>query len=538
MKNLVEYIMGGYESPSINDPNTWMSAFFGGPRTMSGVRVTPQKALGLSTYFACLQALSSDVAKLPFMLYRQNGSGKERATDHPVYKLIHDAPNPRMGAMAFRETMQGHAAAWGNAYAEIQRDALYRPVSLWLIHPSRVEVKFRDGEPYYRVRMDDKALGFKYVEMRAEDLFHLHGLGDDGYQGYSVASLAAETLGSSIAAQTYGSAFFANGANAGGVLEHPGKLSPDARQNLRESWQKVHAGAENAGKTAILEEGMKFNKISVPPEEAQYLQTREFNVEEVCRWFRMPPSKIGHYKRAQGWSTLEMTNTEYVVDTLTPWTERWESEVDRKLLTEAEQGTYFSEHLFLGLLKGDSDKRAAFYKAMFEMKAITPNEIRALENMNPLPGGDEVPEVKAAPAPVPATTATVQTSSVTFTPEPVQAKADPLATLRPCLTATVDRCHRRAKHAHADARKRCKTNLMYAEWCNDFEADHMRYMQSELASVAEGAGVNPDAFKPALAVYLKFEELAGPQDHDRAALLENLETAMKAELAIKETSHA
>ncbi|HYG68492.1 MAG TPA: phage portal protein, partial [Anaeromyxobacteraceae bacterium] len=362
----------------------------GGRRTKSGETITPEASLQLSAYFACLRNLSEDVGKLPLILYRRSGAGKERAADHPLYRLLHDSPNPTMSSMTLRETLTHWAAAWGDGYAEIERDARGEPVALWPIHPSRVTVRrTTSGGVAYDVRADVRVQGATMhgVRLAAEDVFHLHGLGD-GLTGYSVARFAAESLGLTMAAQTFGAAFFGNGASMSGVLTHPAKLTPEARTNLRESWQAMHGGARNAAKTGILEEGIKYERIGIPPEEAQFLETRQFQTVEVCRWFRMPPHKIQDLTRST-FSNIEAQNTEYVVDTLMPWAMRWEHEIRRKLILPTHpDDDLFAELLFAALLRGDQNARSNYYRTLVNIGVMSPNEVRALENMNP--GGKEL----------------------------------------------------------------------------------------------------------------------------------------------------
>ncbi len=224
--------------------------------------------------------------------------------------------------------------------------------------------------------------------IQADDMLHIRNMGD-GLVGWSVIKLARESIGLTLAAENSGSSFFGNSSLPSGVLESPNKMTPEALKNLRESWDRLHKGKDNRHKIAILEQGMKFNPMSISPDDAQFLETRQFQVEDVARWFRMPPHKIGNLARATGWSTLEATNTDYIVDTLMPWTERWEQEIQRKLLTEAEKPTLFCEFLFDALLRGDSAARSAFYTSQVGIGAMSPNDVREAENRNPTgPEGD------------------------------------------------------------------------------------------------------------------------------------------------------
>ena len=368
----------------LQSPSAWLLSWAGGMRTSAGIAVGPVTAMTLPIYYACLRNISEDVGKLPLHTYRRLARGKERAVDHPAYALLHDAPNSDMSAMTFREVLTHHALAWGNGYAEIVFTPTNEVEALWPIHPSRVQVRRdEDGRLVYDVYGGDLTLpggaraGVR--RLRQENMLHIKGLGSEGYEGYSVLRLAAESLGMTLAAQTFGAAFFGNGTTIGAILTHPNTLSEKAVQRLRESWQTIYGGPSQAMKMAILEEGMKYERLGIPPEEAQFLETRVFQVEEICRWFRMPKSKIQDLTDST-YSNMEQQNLEYVPDTLMPWLVRFEQEFKRKIF--ADEPEYFAEHAVQGLLRGDQAARASFYKDLFGVGAISPNDIRELENMN------------------------------------------------------------------------------------------------------------------------------------------------------------
>lgn len=371
----------------LRHPTAWLTSWALGARTTSGVDVSPDGAMALAAYWACIRSISEDVGKLPLITYgRIEPRGKRREIQHPCYSLLHDAPNQDMSAMSFRETLTGWALGWGNGYAEIVRNSRGRVTSLYPIHPSRVVIK-RDeqGELVYDVRSEQQLLiegnrSFAIVRLRQPDMLHLRGPGN-AYYGYSVAQLGAESLGLSLAAQTFGASFFGNGTHVSGVLKHPGELGDKALEHLRESWQELYQGPEQAHKPAILEEGMEWQALSIPPEQAQFLQTREFQIAEVARWFRMPPHKIQHLANAT-YTNIEHQALEYVVDTLQPWLVRWEQELKRKLFSK--EPNTFAEHLVLGLLRGDQATRSAYYRERFYLGTLSPNDIRELENENPI----------------------------------------------------------------------------------------------------------------------------------------------------------
>ena len=370
------------------NPEKWFVEYFGGGApTKAGIAINNDNALQVSTYFACVRNISEDVAKLPLITYKPlKPQGKERLRDHPLYPILHDSPNSEMTAMALRETLTAHALNWGNGYAYIERDRFNQVIALWPLRPDRVE-PFRDKNSLkvgYEIRDDN---GQK-TTFPAFDIFHLHGVGFDGIAGYNVGRYARESVGAAIAAEQHGAYFFANGSNANGILEIPAAMSPKARENLEKSFLEKAAGAKNTAKTIVLEEGAKFNKTSIPPEEAQLLQTRQFSVAEICRWFRMPPNKVADTTRAQGWSTLEQTNTDYIIDTLMPWLVRWEQEVWRKLFTKTERNQgLFAKHLVDALLRGDIQSRYAAYAIGRSWGWLSADDIREKEEMNPLPDG-------------------------------------------------------------------------------------------------------------------------------------------------------
>lgn len=371
------------ETGSVSDlmnPRKWLLDWAGYRRTQSGEDVNQQTVLALSTYYDCLRNLAEDVSKLPLITYRRMERGKERAREHPAYSVLHDQANEDMGAMEFRMLLTAWAAGWGNGYAEIQTNQS-GIVALYPIHPSRVMIKRRDNTRYYVVRNEGK----NPVEIPAKRMLHIRGMGDvDG--GYSICHIAAESLGLSIAAQTFGASFFGNGASMSGVLTHPNTIGEEALKGLRAQFAEMYGGAYNAARPAILEEGMKWERLGIPPEEAQFLETRQFQVEEVCRWFRMPPHKVQHLLRST-FSNIEHQSIEYVTDTLQPWLTRWEQEIQRKIFVG--EPDIFAEHLTLGLLRGDGIARKDFYAGMWQIGAMSQNDIRESENMNSIgPEGD------------------------------------------------------------------------------------------------------------------------------------------------------
>lgn len=351
-----------------------------GSSTVSGEFITPENAMGVSAYYACLRNVAEDIGKLPVIVYKRDANGnKTRDAEHPLYHLLHVSPNPDMSAQTFFETLTHWAAGWGNGFAEIITNGRNAPMELWPIHPARVrEVVRREGKLTYMVLPPEMTGEVQAVP--GDRMFHLRGLGN-GFFGYSVLKAAAETLGLSRAVEFFGAAYFGNGTTPAGVLTHPEKLGDEEFARLQASWDETHGGASASFKPVILEEGMTWTPIGVPPEQAQFLKTREFQVIEVCRWFRMPPHKIQSLAGAT-FSNIEQQALEYVVDTLYSWMRRIEAEIARKLIVPTWGNTYVAEFLAEALLRPDSAARSKFYGDMQRNGNMTINEVRARENLN------------------------------------------------------------------------------------------------------------------------------------------------------------
>ena len=356
-----------------------------GARTAAGPIVAPSNALSIGTVYACVRVLAGDVGQMPLKLYRRLERGKEPATDHPLYDLLHQAPNPEMSAFSFLETLMGHVILWGNAYAEIDWDNRGYPRALWPLLPDRMTPKRENGQLRYEYRPD----GVQVVMLPAYNVLHVPGLSFDGVVGYSPVRLQMDTLGGERAQAEYGWRFFANGARPGVVLTHPGKLSADAASRLRDSWNSSHAGVSNAHRTAILEEGMSIEKIGVPPEEAQFLQTRQFTRREIAGWFRVPPQMIGDIEHAT-YASSEQFSRDYVVFALGQWLRRFEMQIGLQCLVGEERQTLFPQFVRDSLVITQTSERFAAYATAIQSGVMTPNEAREKENLNPLPGGDDL----------------------------------------------------------------------------------------------------------------------------------------------------
>lgn len=300
------------DRPQNRTPGSSFAFYMGG--SSAGKAVTERSAMQMTAVYACVRILSEAIAGLPIHIYRyKEDGGKEKAIDHPLYLLLHDEPNPEMSSFVFRETLMTHLLLWGNAYAQIIRNGKGEVVALYPLMPNKMSVnRDTDGRLYYEyTRSSDEAHTMKgmTVKLSPADVLHIPGLGFDGLVGYSPIAMAKNAIGLSIAAEEYGSKFFANGAAPSGVLEHPGTLKdPD---KIRESWNKTFGGTANSGKVAVLEEGMKYSPISISPNEAQFLETRKFQIDEIARIFRVPPHMVGDLEKSS-FSNIEQQSLEFV----------------------------------------------------------------------------------------------------------------------------------------------------------------------------------------------------------------------------------
>ncbi len=334
--------------------------------------------------YACVRILAETIASLPLHTYRYTVNGKEKATDHQIYHLLADEPNPEMTSFVFRETLMGHLLLWGNAYAQIIQDGRGKVIALYPLLPNKMTVdRTEKGELYYIYNKEGQT-----YPLRNDEVLHIPGLGFDGLIGYSPIAMAKNAIGMAIATEEYGAKFFANGANPGGVLEHPGVVKDPAR--VRESWNSVYQGSSNAHRVAVLEEGMKFQSIGIPPEQAQFLETRKFQINEIARIFRIPPHMIGDLEKSS-FSNIEQQSLEFVMYTLDPWVVRWEQSIKRVLFSDVEKKDYFVKFNVDGLLRGDYQSRMNGYAVGRQNGWLSANDIRELENMNRISeelGGD------------------------------------------------------------------------------------------------------------------------------------------------------
>ena len=377
---------------SLSESSVWSSVFGPSRSTTSGETVTEQAALTLSSYYGCLKVLSEDVAKLPLLLLQeQNGSRDLVGTGHPVSKFLMDL-NPTTTSQAIREVLTNNAAGWGFGIAEIQRGSDGRPVALWPIHPSRVTPRCISEAVVWDVLVDDcdqyQRTPGSTVRLLDEEVFVLHGFGSAGPVGYSVLQYAAESIGLGLAAQRFGAAFFGNGAMPSIIIKHPARLKPDAATELRKSWQNAHQGVGKARRPVVVEEGMTIDTLSINPNDGQFLETRQFQVEEICRWFRMPPVKIQHNQNTP-YSNIESLDRAYVKDTLTPWLTRWELELRRKCIFSWErEDLFFFDHDVEEQLRGDAKTQSEIDRTEVASGVKSINEVRRRKRLPGIAGGD------------------------------------------------------------------------------------------------------------------------------------------------------
>ena len=366
--------------------------FFGG--TTAGKPVNEHTAMQMTAVYSCVRILSEAVASLPLLVYRYNDSGgKEKNLQHPLYKLLHDEPNPEMTSFAFRETLMSHLLLWGNAYAQIIRNARGEVLALYPLIPNKMTVdRDTNGRLFYlyqRSTEDVPTLGNdSQVYLAPSEVLHIPGLGFDGLVGYSPIAMAKNAVGLAIATEEYGAKFFANGAAPGGVLEHPGTIKDP--QKVKESWNAAYQGSSNAHRVAVLEEGMKYQAIGISPEQAQFLETRKFQIDEIARIFRIPPHMLADLEKSS-FSNIEQQSLEFVKYTLDPWVVRWEQSMYRALLSDSEKPTVFIKFNVDGLLRGDYQSRMNGYATARQNGWMSANDIRELENLDRIPaelGGD------------------------------------------------------------------------------------------------------------------------------------------------------
>jgi HK97 family phage portal protein len=321
---------------------------------------------------------------MPLFLYRESQNGKEKAINHPLYRILHRAPNPIIPAFIFKKTMQSHLLLWGNAFAEVVRDGGGNVVELWPLAPNRIRIQLFRSKMFYYYRVPDGN------EEQLGEVLHIRGLSDDGLVGYSPITIHREKLGLAKASEEYRARFFANDARPGGVLTHPKTLSEPAQQRLRKQWEESHGGVSNRGRVAILEEDMKYQEVGMPPKDFEFIMGEKFTKADIAAIYGVPPYKIGLLEPGTvSFASVEQQAIDSVVDCVVPWAVCWEHCLDLKLLTPSEQARYFTKFSIQALLRGDSASRAEFYSKLFDRGVLSINDILQLEDRNTIgPDGD------------------------------------------------------------------------------------------------------------------------------------------------------
>jgi HK97 family phage portal protein len=360
-------------------PPYWLIGETPVPASTSGVNVTPNSAMRFSAVLACVRILAESVASLPLHVYeRLEGGGKRRANELPEYRILHDSPNDLMTSFIFRETLMSHACRWGNAFGYLEQDGAGRTLGILPLAPDRTQAHMLDGR-----KVITTTIAGKPVTLPHSRVLHVFLLSADGINGVTPLQYIKQAVGLGMGAEESGARLFGNGFRMGGFLKHPKTLSDNARKHLKESFIGEHAGLSNSHKLALLEEGLDFVAGTVNPDDAQYLETRKFQITEIARAYRVPPHMLADLEKAT-FSNIEQQGMEFVVHTLRPWLVRWEQEINAKMFP---RGDYFAEFNVDGLLRGDATARSNFYRAMWGMGVLNPDEIREMENMNPQPGG-------------------------------------------------------------------------------------------------------------------------------------------------------
>ncbi|WP_201319150.1 phage portal protein [Paenibacillus sp. EPM92] len=363
----------------------WLQDLFIGRQTHTGIPLSEDRALTFTAVYACVHIIAQTIATLPLNVYRTLPTGgKARAPDHSLHRVLHSVANPEMTSFSFRETLQGHLGLWGNAYAEKQFNGYGEVVALWPLRPDRTR-PFRDPDTK-ELKYQTTFSNGETVTLPFKNVLHIPGFGFDGLVGYNPIDIAAQSISLGLAAEEFGARFFGNGAVVSGVLEHPGTLGEPGRKNVRQSFNEMHQGLSNAHRLMILEEGMKYQQIGIPPQTAQFLETRKFQITDIARFYHIPPHMIADLERSTN-NNIEQQSLDFVKNTMLPWFTRWEQSMDMRLLNDTEQGRLFTKFMVNGLLRGDIKSRYEAYHIAKLDGWMNTDDIRELEDMNPI-GGD------------------------------------------------------------------------------------------------------------------------------------------------------
>lgn len=452
-------------STSLNDPANWLVEALCGQPTATGLKVSRETALTYAAVWRAVSLVSGDVGKLPLVVYRRVGEGKERATDHPAFQLLR-YETQEMTALTVKGTLQTHAMLEGNGYAYIYRDGAARPTDIVPLDPTQTYPVRENGVLYYVTQVAGELR-----RLPRTDVLHIRGFGFDGLVGYNWVAKARESLAVGLAAREYGSRFFANDARPGGTIEHPAKLSEEAAKILRESWASMQGGLANKHKVAVLEEGMKFNPFTISAEDSQLIETRKFEIREIANWFGVPAHLLSDDAKTS-YSSIEAENQSYLDRCLDGWLCKWEAECRSKMLTEEEKAadSHLIEFVREALMRADLNARAAYYqKAAGGRSWMTPNEIRSKENMNPV--DDEAASELKDPA------------NILGKPEPTEAEPmpdKPMPDMKPddepmraaIRKLMLDATGRMTRRLMTHARREAKHPDTFDNWLDEFTTEH------------------------------------------------------------------
>ena len=381
MKNPFSRFFRARDKPGATDSVSSAPTFYFGS-SAAGKSVTASTAIQMSTVYACVRVIAETIASLPLHVYQNQGEGSVKAPEHPLYRILHDEPNAEMTSFVWRETMLTHLLLWGNAYCQIIRSGRSQILGLYPLLPDHMEV---DRDSAGTLTYTYSTSGGQTVKLRPEDVLHIPGLGFDGIMGYSPIALEKNAIGLGLAAEEYGSKFFSNGARPSGILTHPNTVKDPKK--LRDSWNAAYGGSNNSGRVAVLEENMSYTPISMPNSEAQFLETRKFQVSEICRIYRVPPHMVGDLEHAT-FSNIEHQSISFAVHTIRPWVVRLEQAMNRALFSDKEKGIFYVRFNMDGLMRGDYKSRMEGYAIGRQNGWMSANDIRELENMNPIPDAD------------------------------------------------------------------------------------------------------------------------------------------------------
>lgn len=375
--SIIKHILG-YWYPeilaSIESPNTPLSAIFDDNRTASGVTMTETKSLAIGAVYACVKVISETMAQMDFEVVEKVGKGSRASTNHPNYWLLYAEPSPYYNRFEWVQGMLAYALLWGNGYSKIVRDRFATAKELKLLAAWDVTVKRSDrGKIYYEWNNN----GTIEIILQ-EDMIHLKNLGTDGLVGMSPIELQRESLGSAYAKLQHEGAFYQNGAKASGILMTPGHLGKPERKNLEDSFEKANSGAKNRFKTILLEEGVKYQQLTIPQNDAQFLESKKFDQVEIAGWYRVPPHMIGNLTDAN-YSNIDAQDRAFAKSTIVPWSTRFQQEIDRKLFFEGERGKFRSQFNLDDLIKGDIKTRYEVWGSAIDHGILRPSEPREAE---------------------------------------------------------------------------------------------------------------------------------------------------------------